>query len=157
MAQSPVPDRTAHAPGECGRTSRSSGPQPRRCRARCAEPIHKRRVDSGGRALRMQLQTLAGNRATALLPEADPRWFPPPPPSDFAPLSALTRNFVQGYTVSHPGEGQRPDAGGSMFHLAVLLALYFLPTLIANGRHLPERGAIAMINLFLGWTGIGWI
>lgn len=44
-----------------------------------------------------------------------------------------------------------------MFHLAILVALYFLPTIIASGRHLPERGGIAMLNLFLGWTGIGWI
>jgi hypothetical protein len=44
-----------------------------------------------------------------------------------------------------------------MFHLAFLLALYFLPTLIASGRHLHERGAIAMLNVFLGWTFIGWV
>ena len=44
-----------------------------------------------------------------------------------------------------------------MLHLAFLIALYFLPTIIASGRHLPERGAIAMINLFLGWTCIGWV
>jgi hypothetical protein len=37
------------------------------------------------------------------------------------------------------------------------LALYFLPTLIAFGRHLWSRGAIALLNLFLGWTFIGWI
>lgn len=43
-----------------------------------------------------------------------------------------------------------------MLHLLVLIAFYFLPTLIASGRHLPERIAIAMLNLFLGWTVIGW-
>ena len=44
-----------------------------------------------------------------------------------------------------------------MFHLAFLLALYFLPTIIASGRHLPERTGIAMLNLFLGWTFVGWV
>ncbi len=44
-----------------------------------------------------------------------------------------------------------------MLHLLVLIAFYFLPTLIANGRHLPERSGIFFLNLFLGWTGIGWI
>jgi hypothetical protein len=44
-----------------------------------------------------------------------------------------------------------------MFHLLILIGLYFLPTLIASGRHLPERTAIALLNLFLGWTCIGWI
>ena len=38
-----------------------------------------------------------------------------------------------------------------------LIGLYFLPTFIAMGRHLYSRGGIAMLNLFLGWTFIGWI
>lgn len=44
-----------------------------------------------------------------------------------------------------------------MIHLAFLIALYFLPTIIASGRHLYQRDAILMLNLFLGWTFIGWI
>jgi len=47
-----------------------------------------------------------------------------------------------------------------MFHIPaffVLIALYFLPTIIASGRHAYERGAIAMVNLFFGWTFLGWI
>jgi Superinfection immunity protein len=44
-----------------------------------------------------------------------------------------------------------------MFHLLILAGLYFLPTLIASGRHLPERGAIGVFNLLLGWTIIGWL
>lgn len=46
-----------------------------------------------------------------------------------------------------------------MFHFGGLffLGLYFLPTLIAMGRHLYCRGGIAMLNLFLGWTFFGWI
>lgn len=47
-----------------------------------------------------------------------------------------------------------------MFHISgflCALALYFLPTLIASARHLPSRGIIAMVNLFLGWTFFGWV
>lgn len=44
-----------------------------------------------------------------------------------------------------------------MIHLAFLIALYFLPSLIAGGRHLDERTSITLLNLFLGWTFIGWI
>lgn len=44
-----------------------------------------------------------------------------------------------------------------MIHLAFLLALYLLPTLIASGRGLYQRTAIAMLNIFLGWTFIGWV
>ncbi len=47
-----------------------------------------------------------------------------------------------------------------MFHVHgffFALALYFLPTLIACLRHLHGRVGIMMLNLFLGWTFIGWI
>lgn len=34
--------------------------------------------------------------------------------------------------------------------------LYFLPTLMALGRH-PSAGGILVLNLFLGWTLLGWV
>ena len=34
---------------------------------------------------------------------------------------------------------------------------YFLPWLIALGRKKRNTGAIFILNLFLGWTVIGWI
>ncbi len=43
-----------------------------------------------------------------------------------------------------------------MIHLAVLALLYFLPTIIASHRGHHVAG-ILLLNLFLGWTGIGWI
>jgi hypothetical protein len=39
----------------------------------------------------------------------------------------------------------------------VCLALYFLPTIVAALRSHPSAGAIFAINLFFGWTFIGWI
>jgi len=44
-----------------------------------------------------------------------------------------------------------------MIHLLFLFALYFLPSLIASGRHLHGRAGIILLNLFLGWTFIGWV
>jgi hypothetical protein len=42
--------------------------------------------------------------------------------------------------------------------LAILLfAFYFLPTIIAEKRKVPHSGTIFLINLFLGWTVLGWI
>ncbi len=41
--------------------------------------------------------------------------------------------------------------------LAVLLGIYFLPTIVAWQRKVPNTGSIAVINLFLGWTLIGWV
>lgn len=42
-------------------------------------------------------------------------------------------------------------------HLLFLLALYFLPTIIAHARHSTSTVGISIVNLLFGWTGIGWI
>jgi hypothetical protein len=34
---------------------------------------------------------------------------------------------------------------------------YWVPTLAANSNRHRNRTAIAMLNLFLGWTVIGWV
>ncbi len=43
-----------------------------------------------------------------------------------------------------------------MLVLCILGALYFLPTIIAANRGHQVAGVL-LINLFFGWTGIGWI
>jgi Superinfection immunity protein len=35
--------------------------------------------------------------------------------------------------------------------------LYFLPSLVAKIRHAKNYGPIVVVNLFLGWTFIGWV
>lgn len=48
----------------------------------------------------------------------------------------------------------------SIWHLIVLaflFGLYMLPTLIAFARGHHQRIAILLLNLFLGWTALGWI
>lgn len=51
-------------------------------------------------------------------------------------------------------QGPSPEAltNISLTFLFIYLVVYFLPTLLA--RH--DRGVIFLINLFLGWTIIGW-
>jgi hypothetical protein len=46
-----------------------------------------------------------------------------------------------------------------LFHGSFVLALvmYFLPAIIAAARHHQSWPAIAVLNFFLGWTGICWI
>lgn len=46
---------------------------------------------------------------------------------------------------------------GSLVALVVVLGLYFLPTIIASQRGVTNFGSIAVINLFLGWTLVGWV
>lgn len=41
--------------------------------------------------------------------------------------------------------------------MAIFALLYLTPTIVAVLRRVPETGTLAAINLFLGWTVIGWI
>ncbi len=46
----------------------------------------------------------------------------------------------------------------ALLFLGILaLALYFLPGIIGSARTHHNRLAIWVLNLFLGWTAIGWI
>ncbi len=49
--------------------------------------------------------------------------------------------------------------GGAIhsFAFLVVLALYFLPTIVAVARKVTHQGSVVVINLFLGWTFIGWV
>ena len=46
---------------------------------------------------------------------------------------------------------------GGFAIVLVLIALYWLPTFIAWRRHVHGLGQVVIVNLFLGWTGIGWV
>lgn len=48
-------------------------------------------------------------------------------------------------------------AGGALLLLIVIAALYFLPTIVAWRRKVPNVGSVAVINIFLGWTFVGWV
>lgn len=39
--------------------------------------------------------------------------------------------------------------------MGLILAIYFLPTIV--GRNKENGTAIFILNLFLGWTFIGWV
>lgn len=41
--------------------------------------------------------------------------------------------------------------------LLMLFATYLFPTLVALGRGKKNATAIGILNLFLGWTFIGWV
>ncbi|PIP19795.1 MAG: hypothetical protein COX41_01060 [Candidatus Omnitrophica bacterium CG23_combo_of_CG06-09_8_20_14_all_41_10] len=41
--------------------------------------------------------------------------------------------------------------------IVLIFALYFLPTFIAFLRHHKNKLAIFLLNLFLGWTILGWV
>jgi hypothetical protein len=41
--------------------------------------------------------------------------------------------------------------------VALSLAVYFIPAIVAFERLHYNRGAIFVLNLFLGWTLLGWV
>jgi hypothetical protein len=41
--------------------------------------------------------------------------------------------------------------------VALLVIPYWVPTIVAFVRKHPSRGAILALNLFLGWTFVGWV
>jgi hypothetical protein len=54
-----------------------------------------------------------------------------------------------------------PDATAGLVLIVLLaiigLAVYFLPSIIADRRRHHNRVPIILVNLFFGWTAIGWI
>jgi hypothetical protein len=44
-----------------------------------------------------------------------------------------------------------------MHFLLFFGALYFLPAIVAAARHTHNATGVLLLNLFLGWTMIGWV
>lgn len=38
-----------------------------------------------------------------------------------------------------------------------IMIVYFIPTIIGYSKKKKNSGAIMMLNIFLGWTFIGWV
>jgi len=45
----------------------------------------------------------------------------------------------------------------TLLYFGIALALYFAPAFVADARDHKNKVAIAVLNLFLGWTVLGWI
>jgi hypothetical protein len=69
--------------------------------------------------------------------------------------SATTTTFTD--DLKNP-LGQKKEGGGAAWGLLLgLLFLYFMPTVIAVNRGHHNKGAIFALNLFLGWSFLGWV
>lgn len=49
------------------------------------------------------------------------------------------------------------DIVTAVFLIFIAGLLYLIPAIIASQRHHHQSGAILMVNLFLGWTALGWL
>lgn len=45
----------------------------------------------------------------------------------------------------------------NLLGIGVLLAFYFLPTIVVLARGAEHPGPAIVVNAFLGWTVLGWI
>jgi len=43
----------------------------------------------------------------------------------------------------------------SFIFIVVIIGVYFIPTIAAHGKE--NSSGIALLNLFLGWTFLGWV
>jgi hypothetical protein len=44
-----------------------------------------------------------------------------------------------------------------LFLIGLIIGFYFLPTIIASARKHHNRVPILLVNLFAGWTFVGWL
>ena len=66
-------------------------------------------------------------------------------------------NFLLGYFVIAILISFLAGDAATGFAVALILGIYFLPDWIAQSRGHPNRGSIFVLNLFLGWTFLGWV
>lgn len=74
-------------------------------------------------------------------------------------LVSLIAVAVSGQVLaqSSTDPAQPAEAFASAITLVIMLALFFIPWIIAKGRGHRSSMAIFFTVLFLGWTGIGWL
>lgn len=66
---------------------------------------------------------------------------------------AVFGTILFGYAATHISM-----AGfGSVAYIMASIALYFAPSLIAIAREHKNAMAIMILNVFLGWTFLGWV
>lgn len=49
------------------------------------------------------------------------------------------------------------ENGAVWVFVIIAIAFYFIPTFVAMNRDHRQAGAIAVLNLLLGWTLVGWV
>lgn len=61
---------------------------------------------------------------------------------------------------SSPSSNQNDESGAGAVIIAIIIGafvLYFLPAIVGIRRGLSSSGALLFVNMFFGWTVIGWL
>ena len=72
----------------------------------------------------------------------------------YAPKSNPAASSDSG--TSSPPASTDSGSGLTIIFL-IAIVIYFLPAIIASSRHHRNQNAIFVLNLFLGWTLVGWV
>jgi Superinfection immunity protein len=76
-----------------------------------------------------------------------------PPPSTAIPFPTPLPSRIPRTAERAPN----PPSGGFYVVVTVLFVGYFFPAIVAALRHHRNADAICVLNLFLGWTFLGWV
>ena len=49
------------------------------------------------------------------------------------------------------------NSSAGLILLLLMVIPYFIPTIVAINRNMHNKGSIIVVNVFLGWTLIGWV
>lgn len=78
--------------------------------------------------------------------------------------AAWGRHHLGGITLVQQVLASSSDSGGAavggvlfVIFCVVSFCIYWIPTVVAAVRHVPNTGSVVVVNLFLGWTFIGWV
>ena len=71
--------------------------------------------------------------------------------------TAMPETLIPVVAIIGGGEGSEDVAIGAIIALVMIVAIYLLPVIIASTRSVNNTAAIAVVNIFLGWTFFGWI
>jgi T4 superinfection immunity protein len=62
-----------------------------------------------------------------------------------------------GHVLASGDPGTTVDAIATLLIVLFAIVCYFIPTIVAAIRQVPNTGSVVVINLFLGWTFMGWV
>lgn len=71
--------------------------------------------------------------------------------------TGLVALAILGVAVIWMEMGGEEGATEALVSMVIIIPLYFLPAFLAAHRDHHQANPIFLLNLFLGWTGIGWI
>jgi len=72
-------------------------------------------------------------------------------------MDMVKQNTIILQTISNNIKTKNKMEAQEMILIVIAMVIYFLPSIIAMVRKNTQTLAIFILNLILGWTGLGWV